>query len=213
MKNHHIIKLALASTVIAFSTAADAQFGMPSLPGIGGSKNSAPAEDPAAVVANVRNSMSLFVNAKIGLIEAMGGSDQVAAQKQLLEGLKKGDAAASKEDLETIVSLDKATNEMLAKKTAENAQLDAKSKAAAGKAMLQYVSGLVSSKKVINSISGLTKNPMALGSNLGAVTYLAKEMPTVVSSGASTTSTLFKYLGANGVDISEAKKAASDLGV
>jgi len=213
MKSSHIIKAALASSFIALCTVANAQFNLPSIPGIGGSKNSAPAEDPAALVANVRNSMSSFVNAKIGLIEAMGGSDQVAAQKQLLEGLKKGDAAASKEDLETIVSLDKATNEMLAKKTAENAKLDAQNKAAASKAMLQYVSGLVSSKKVINSISGLTKNPMALLGNLGAVTYLAKEMPSMVSSGASTTSTLFTYLGANGVDISEAKKAASDLGV
>lgn len=213
MKNSHIIKTALASTVMTFSVVAHAQFGLPSIPGMSGSKNSAPAEDPAALVSNAKKTMSSFVNAKIGLIEAMGGSDQLAAQKQLLEGLKKGDAAASKEDLETIVSLDKATNDMLAKKTAENVKLDAKNKTAASKAMLEYVSGLVSSKKLISSVSGLSKNPMALGSNLGAVTYLAKELPSVVSSGASTTSTLFTYLGANGVDISEAKKAASDLGV
>lgn len=211
MKKLFVAKVAFIS--IAFiCSAANAQFKLPSLPGASSSSN-APAGNPSDVVKNARNSLTSFVKAKLGLIEAMGGSDELAAQQKLLDGLKKGDAAATKEDLETIVSLDKATGEMIAKKTGENAKLDAKNKATASKSMVEYVGGLVSAKKLISSVTSLSKNPMSLGSNLGAVTYLVKELPTVISSGSSTTSTLFTYLNSNGVDTSEAKKAASDLGV
>ena len=71
---------------------------------------------------------------------------------------------------------------------------------------------MVSSKKLISSVQGLAINPMALGGNLGSITYLAKEFPSLLSSGTSTTSTLFKYLGSNGVDLTQAKKEAEDLG-
>lgn len=213
MKAVSLIKVVLISATVVFSAGAQAQFGGLSLPGkIAGGSGGA-TEDAGSVVKNARNSLASFVKAKLGLIEAMGGSEELAAQKNMLEGLKQGDAAASKEDLETIVSLDKATGDMINKKTADNAQLDAKNKATAGKSMAEYVSGLVSAKKMVSSVTNLSKNPLSLGSNLGAVTFLAKELPGVISSGTSTTSTLLSYLNSNGVDTSESKKAAGDLGV
>lgn len=214
MKAATLTKTALISITLIFSTTASAQFGGLSLPGKGIASGSAAAsENPNDVVKNARNSLTSFVSAKLGLIEAMGGSEELAAQKKILEGLKKGDAAASKEDLETVVSLDKATGDMITKKTGENAKLDAKNKATASKSMAEYVKGLVSTKKMVSSVTNLSKNPTALGSNLGSVTFLAKELPGIVSSGTTTTSTLFTYLNSNGVDTGEAKKAAGDLGV
>ncbi len=213
MKSATHTKIALILMAIGFSAGAYAQFNVPSMPGKSASGGSAPAENSGDVVKNARNSMASFVKAKLGLIEAMGGSEELAAQKKLLEGLKQGDAAASQEDLETIVSLDKATGDMINKKTSENSKLDAKNKSTASKSMVEYVNGLVSTKKLVGSVSNLSKNPMSLGSNMGSVTYLAKELPNVVSSGTSTTSTLFSYLSSNGVDTSAAKKAASGLGV
>ena len=212
MKSSFIHKAILISMVASFNTGACAfELKVPKLDG--GSTSSASTENPSEVVKNARNSMASFVTAKLGLIEAMGGSEELAAQKKLIEGLKKGDAAASKEDLETIVSLDKATGDMINKKTAENAAIDAKNKELAGKSMVEYVKGLVSTKKLMGSISNLSTNPMSLGSSATSVIYLAKELPSVVSSGASTTSTLFTYMKSSGIDTGEAKKAAADLGV
>lgn len=212
MKSSFIHKAILISMVAFFNTGAYAfELKVPKLDG--GSSSSASTENPSEVVKNARNSMASFVAAKLGLIEAMGGSEELAAQKKLIEGLKKGDAAASKEDLETIVSLDKATGDMINKKTAENAAIDAKNKELAGKSMVEYVKGLVSTKKLMGSISNLSTNPMSLGSSATSVIYLAKELPSVVSSGASTTSTLFTYMKSSGIDTGEAKKAAADLGV
>lgn len=209
MKISTITKSSLVSVALLFSVASHAQF---SLPGMGKSSSNAPAESPSDVVKNARNTLTSFVKAKLGLIEAMGGAEDLASQKKLVEGLKIGDAAATKEELETLVSLDKNTTDLISKKSAENAKLDAKNKTLASQSMLEYVKGLVSSKKLINSVTGLSKNPMSLGTSLGAVTFLAKEMPGIVSSGAGTTSTLFTYLNSNGVDTSAAKKAASSLG-
>ncbi len=212
MKIATITKSSLVSLALLFSVASHAQFSLSSLPGMGKSSGSAPAENADGVVKSVRNSLTSFVKAKLGLIEAMGGSEDLEAQKKLLEGLKIGDGAATKADLETVVSLDKATSDMINKKSVDHAKLDAKNKALASQSMLEYVNGLVSAKKMINSVSGLSKNPMSLGANLGAVTYLATELPNIVSSGSSTTSTLFTYLNSNGVDTSAAKQAASGLG-
>ena len=214
MKTSSLLKPALLSLMVAFSAGANAQFSLSGMVSkIAGGGTSAPIENAGDLVRNARNSMASFVKAKLGLIEAMGGSDELTAQKKLLEGLKQGDAAASKEDLETIVSLDKATGEMIAKKSADNAKLDSANKATASKSMLEYVGGLVHAKKLVNSVANLSNNPMSIASNLGAVTYLSKELPSVVSSGVNTTTTLFTYLNSNGVDTSDAKKAAADLGV
>ena len=212
MKSSTIVKAALILMVASLYTAA---YGFElKVPKLDSASSSGTTENPSEVVKNARNSLTSFVKAKLGLIEAMGGSDQLAAQKKLIEGLQKGDAAASKEDLETIVSLDKATGDMIKKKTAESAAIDAKNKELAGKSMIEYVKGLASTKKLMGSVASLSSNPFSLGANASTVLYLAKELPGVVSSGATTTSTLFTYMKSSGLDTSEAQKAAaSDLGV
>ena len=212
MKKSTIVKSSLISAALLFSATSYAQFSLPNLAGLGKSSSSESTENSTDVVKNARNTLTSFVKAKLGLIEAMGGSEELAGQRKLVEGLKIGDAAATKGDLETLVSLDKSTTELISKKSAENAKLDAKNKALAGRSMLEYVKGLASAKKLVNSVTGLSENPMSLGSNMGSVIFLAKEMPGIMSSGASTTSTLFTYLNSNGVDTSAAKKAASSLG-
>lgn len=213
MKSTSLVKAGLITISLAFSAASHAQFGLPSLPGMSKSGGSAaPAEKAEDVVKNARNSLVSFVKAKLGLIEAMGGSEDLAAQKKLLDGLQKGDAAASTDELKTIVSLDKATGDMINKKSAEHAKLDAKNKTLASQSMLEYVNGLVSAKKMVGSVTNLSKNPLSLGSNMGAVSFLASELPTIVSSASSTTSTLFEYLNSNGVDTSKAKEVAAGMG-
>ncbi len=187
-------------------------FDLPKLPGTGNSSGGS-TENAGDVVKNTRNTIFSFVKAKTGLLAAMGGSEQLAAQQKLLEGMKAGDAAASKDDLETLVTIDKSATDEINKKVAANVKLDANNKAMAGSSMVEYIKGLVASKKLLSSIQNVAKNPMSLGANAGAVAYLAKELPGLLSSGTSTTSTLFKYLGSNGVDLSQAKKEAADLGV
>lgn len=204
-------KIILVSIFTALSTlAVSSVYAQFSLPGLGASKQ--PAENPGDVVKNSRNALLSYENSKVSLLEAMGASQQVAAQKQTLSGIQSGDAGNSKDDLETIVKTDASTTELLNKKMAENTKMDAQGKQSASKAMVQYVGGLVSSKKLIGSIQSLAKNPVALGANMNTIAYLGKELPGVVSSGVTTSSALFKYLGSNGVDLTEAKKASDDLG-
>lgn len=213
MKYGMMTKALTLSITMAFCATANAQFGMPSLPGKSSAASSAPTENAGDVVKNATNSLKSFISSKIGLLEAMGLGEKVAAHKERMTALSKGDAAStSKDDLETMTSIDKATGDLVQEGMANSAKIDAKSKALASKSMLEYVDGLVSAKKAMTSVSNLSKNPMALGSNAGAVMHLAKEMPNILSTGSSTTGTLFTYLGSNGVDTSAAKKKAADLG-
>jgi hypothetical protein len=176
----------------------------------GNSENSV---DASTLVQKTRNTLGAFAKAQLGLADALGGYESFAEQQKLLEGMKMGDAAASKSDIETIVNTSKSAAEAIAQKTAENAPLDAKHKKLAMIASVEYVKALVSSKKLVGSVQGAVKNPTALGTNAPALFYVGKELPGIITGGASATTSLFKYLSANGVDISKAKAQAADLGV
>ena len=213
MTARSLTKVAVISFALAVSTSAHAQFGGLSLPGkmLGGGE--ATTENAGDVVKNASAAMLSFVTAKVGLIEAVKGADAVAAQKQTLQNIKKGgDATLSKEQMETVVSMDKQTGESVNQMIAENAKIDGKNKAKASASMIDYVKGLVSAQKTVTSATNLSKNPMAMTSNAGQIIYLAKELPGILSSGIQSTSALFSYLNSNGVDTGVAKKAAADLG-
>lgn len=182
------------------------------LPSLGSKNNNAAGGASAAEVAkNTRNTLILFTKAKFDLLEALGGYETLAADRKLADGMANGDVGVDSNQIRDIVKLDKSADEWLDKKVAANASLDANQKKQAARAILVYVQGLLSSKKTLVSLQGVAKNPMALGADAGPVLLAAKELPSVVSGGVSTTGTLFKYLGANGVDLSEAKAAAASM--
>lgn len=206
------LKLSVSAFAIAFAMGGAAHaFELPKIPSLGGS-SSGTSVNAAEVMKNTRNSLLSFTNAEIGLAAALGGYTELAAQQELLKGLKAGDAAANKDDLQTLVTIHESASKEINAKVAANEKLDAAQKKQAGQSMVEYVKGLISSKKTVNSLQDLAKNPASLGFDAGTVLYAAKEMPSVIAGGASSTSSLVKYLTANGVDTSEAKNLASDLG-
>lgn len=206
------LKLSVSAFAIAFAMGGAAHaFEMPKIPSLGSSSGSS--TSAAEVLKNTRDSLLSFTNAEVGLAAALGGYTDLAAQQELLKGLKAGDAgAASKDDLKTLVTIHESASKEIDAKVAANEKLDAAQKKQAGQSMVEYVKGLISSKKTVSSLQDLAKNPASLGFDAGTVLYAAKEMPSVLAGGASSTSTLVKYLTANGVDTSEAKKLATDLG-
>lgn len=209
MKVRSIAAAMLAIGVISLHTGASAQFGLKNP--LASNNNAAPSANAGEVMRNTRDSMLSFAKAELGLSQALGGYADLAAQQKLLEGMKSGDVAAKKEDFETIVTIHKSANELIEKKASENAAIDANNKALAGKSMVDYVKGLASTRKLIASVQGLAKNPMSLAGDAGSVMYVAKEVPGIASGAVSTTGKLMKYLGSNGVDMTEAKKAADGM--
>jgi hypothetical protein len=213
MKNLRHIACTAFVTVAFCATPVMAQ-GLPKLPGIGGGAGGGASTANAAEVArNAYTALLSFTKAEVGLAAALGGYEELAAHQKLLEGMKTGDVAAKMDDFQTFSAIHKSANDVIGRKAAENAKLEASNKSLAAGSMVEYVKALVASKKVVGSVQGLVKNPTALGPDASTLLYVGKEMPGIVSSGVSSTSTLFKYLGASGVDLTEAKSAAKDLGV
>ena len=212
--NKIIWKVTASSVVVvAMLAGAPAQaFEMPKIPGASPANAANPSVSGATVARDARNALISFTSAQLGLAQAMGGYEGLAAQQQLLAGLKAGDAAAKKEDIETAVTISKAAGDAISQKVAANAQLTAENRELALNSTVEYVKGLVASKKLMGSIQDLSRNPMAMGADSGSVMYLLKNLPGIVGGGASTTGTLIKYLSANGVDTSKAVAAAKDLG-
>jgi hypothetical protein len=197
---------ALLSLGAAPSQAID--FGkLPSLGNKGGNSGASAAE----VAKNTRNALVAFTAAELGLLEALGGYDKLSAMQKQVEGMQKGDAGVNTDQLQAAVDIHKSASAEIDKKLAENAKLDSSQKNLAAKSMVAYVQGLVSTKQTLSSLQGLAKNPLSLGSDAGPVLFAVKELPGMVSGGVSTTGTLFKYLGANGVDLRDAKSAADTM--
>jgi hypothetical protein len=172
----------------------------------------APAPTGASVTRDAQIALVSFASSQLGLAKALGGYDELAAQQQLIEGLKAGDVAATKDTLATAVTVSKAANDAINQKVAENTKLSAENRKLVASSTVEYVRGLVASRNLIASVQGLARNPVALGADASNILYLGKQLPSIVTSGTSTTASLFKYLSANGVDTSAATAAAKDLG-
>jgi hypothetical protein len=183
-----------------------------SLSGLGGSSSAKAGANSGDLVVNTSTAIVAFTTAQVELADALGGYAELANLRQQLANMKNGDASGIKDNMETVVKINKDLNDKIDQKIKEGAKLDSTQKKKAAVAMVAYVQGLVSSKRMISSIQDVAKNPLSLGNNAGAAIYMVKELPGIVSNGAGTTSSLFKYLAANGVDTSAAKKAASDMG-
>ena len=168
--------------------------------------------DPSHIVRNTRNTLHLFITAEVGLATALGGYEGLAVQQDLLKGMRAGDVASYKEQLETLKVIHVSASAEIDKKIAENAKIDAAQKRLAGKSMGQYVKGLVAAKMLVQSIQELVKTPKKISSNPWAVLYASTEVPSVLTKGVTSMSALIKYLSANGVDTSGAQKAAVELG-
>jgi hypothetical protein len=213
MKNIQLKSTLIALTVCCAMSAQALDFGLPSVPGVGGGGGAAKSTETAAqVVVKARLALVAFTSAQLQLLDAINGTNSFEAQKKTLDALSKGDASASQDDLKTVVSISKDASDMLSQKLTENAKLDAKNKSAAGKAMVNYVIALVSTKSLIGSVQNLASNPMSAGTELGTLTFLVSQLPGIVTNGVSSTTSLFKYLTANGVDMRDAQKAADGLG-
>jgi hypothetical protein len=207
MKSAVLIVLIFALTLVSGNISVHA-WGLPAVSSLGSGEGG----DAAGFVKDTRNSLYSFAKSELGLARAIGCYTDLAAQQKLLDGMKAGDAAAGKEQMETLVTIDKSCSEAIKKQIATNKKLDSEHKALATQASVEYVKALVITTKLVYKGQSLAKNPVALAMNASSVLYAAKNLPTIVTSGTSNTSTLFKYLSANGVDISEAKAAAEGLG-
>jgi hypothetical protein len=176
-----------------------------------GNKNANSGASAADVAKNTRNALVAFATAELGLLEALGGYENLSAHRTLVAGMQKGDAGVNTDEFKAVVDIHKSASVEIDKKLVANTKLDASQKSLAAKSMLAYVQGLVSTKQTLGSLQGLAKNPLSLGTDAGTVLFAVKELPGMLSGGLSTTGTLFKYLGANGVDLSEAKSAADAM--
>jgi len=206
--NIAIAVLALSAAVVQ-APASAFSLGNP-LASLGGSSSSS--ANAGEVLRNTRDALVSFTKAEMGLSQALGGYADLTAQQQLVANMKTGDAAPKKEDFEALVAIHKTAKELIDKKTGENAALDASNKSLAGKSMVEYIKGVVHTKKIAGSVQDLAKNPMAMVGDATTLLYVAKEVPTITASAASSTGNLMKYLSSNGVDMAEANKEADTLG-
>lgn len=204
--------LFLAAGILVMSQAANAQFGLPSIPGITSGGSSAPTADANTVLVNANKALTGFINAEAKIAQALGAYNLSQEQKDFLKRMGKGDVAPTSEDLDTKFTIQKAMQDDIDKKMDQAQKLDPAQKKLALEGGVEYLKALLSSKNLVSSVQGLASNPVAAASNIGPLTTLATNLPGMVTKAASSTSTMIKYFAANGIDTSKMQKEADSLG-
>lgn len=204
--------LFLAAGILVMSQAANAQFGLPSIPGVTSGGSSAPTADANTVLVNANKALTGFINAEAKIAQALGAYNLSQEQKDFLKRMGKGDVAPTSEDLDTKFTIQKAMQDDIDKKMDQAQKLDPAQKKLALEGGVEYLKALLSSKNLVSSVQGLASNPVAAASNIGPLTTLATNLPGMVTKAASSTSTMIKYFAANGIDTSKMQKEADSLG-
>ena len=204
--------LFLAAGIFVVSQTANAQFGLPSIPGLTSGSSSAPTADANTVLVNANRALTGFINAEAKIAQALGAYNLSQEQKDFLKRMGKGDVAPTSEDLEIKFTIQKAMQDDIDKKMEQAQKLDPAQKKLALEGGIEYLKALLSSKNLVSSVQGLASNPIAAASNIGALTTLATNLPGMVTKAATSTTTMIKYFAANGIDTSQMKKEADSLG-
>jgi hypothetical protein len=218
MKKRHVLGLLALSTFA--SGLAHAQFGLPSVPGIGGSKSAGGAQadlggQQASLVKNfvAANIDVLKANAKMS--EALGLKSQAATAEATVQQLSSGSTvdkdSASKAAI-AVADTGGAIQAELAKKPA----LDAAAKAT-------YAQGLASLATGVVRYTGLGKDVENMGQamksasptqlpSLGAATYVVSNFPKSASELSKSLKNAIDFAKSNGIEVpAEATAALASL--
>ena len=199
--------LVLVGASLLVASPAKAAFGLPDI--IIGSDSHGGQSNVREVVHDCRRALHRYLDAQYLIIDALDLKEELAARKATLKFAQKG--GASESDDEMIAESD-ACSDVIRPRTESNKRMDAEHKQLAGAAALKYVQAVIETKKMVGALTSI--NTSSLGfSDVGPVLYLVRNVPPLVTNAVSTTGKLLHYLSANNVDVTEANKAAGDLGV
>jgi hypothetical protein len=161
------------------------------------------------IVHDCRRALHKYLESQYLLIDALDLKEELAARKATLKFAEKGGAEQSDEDM---IAESDACSDVIRPRIESNKRMDEEHKKLAAIAALKYVQAAIETKKMVGALTNLNTSSLGLG-DVGPVLYLVRHVPPLVSNAVSTTSKLLNYLSANNVDVTEANKAASDLGV
>ena len=199
--------LVLVGASLLVATPAMYAFGLSDI--IGGSSSRGGKTNVREVVHDCKRALHKYLDSQYLLIDALDLKEELAARKATLKFAEKGSAEQSDEDM---IAESNACSDVIRPRIESNKSMDAEHKKLAAVAALKYVQATSETKKMVGGLTSLDTSSLGF-TDIGPVLYLVNHVPPVVSNAVSTTGKLLNYLSANKVDVTEANKAASNLGV
>jgi hypothetical protein len=214
---------AIALVVSAVYASPSMAFGLPSIPGIGGSSGSAPSVNVDALttqqtelVKSMAVSLLNLSKAQAMMFTALGDDDRAKAAQHTADSLGSGTLTGT-HDMKKALNSSLELNDYAKQDIAKAGTLSDASKATFAKSLVPYglgTAGLVAAgKKAADAGQSLTHtmDPTILF-KLSSLLYVAKEAPTLMSAFGSTTSQLVTYATSQGIDTSAIKVAGANMG-
>ncbi len=199
--------LVLVGASLLVASPAKAAFGLPDI--VISSDSHGGNSQVREVVHDCRRALRNYLESQYLIIDALDLKEELAARKATLKFAEQGSAAESDDDM---IAESNACSDVIRPRIESNKALDAEHKKLAGHAALKYVQAVIETKKMVGALTSINTSSIGF-SEVGPVLFLVRNVPPLVSNAVSTTGKLLNYLSANKVDVTEANKAANDLGV
>lgn len=213
-----LIATAMLAAAATVPTLAQAQFSMPSLPGMGKSGGSAPAADLSgqgdALVRNFVSANKEVLNANAKMAAALSLKDHASAAEGQANSLGEGATTGNLGDSNKVVA---DTSGAIAESMAKKPVLDAAAKATFATGLAHLVNGSVKYAglgKDVTSMGNSLKsaNPMQL-TKLSSAAWVVSKFPTSASELYKTLQAAIKFAKDNGIEVpANAADATSALG-
>ena len=204
-----IIALGFIST-LCISLPAHAQFGGMSVPGMGGG-SSGPAVNADELKKTVTNALVALAYANSKYAKAVGNDSAASQLSEIGDKLKSGSLGVNADSISQLKTASENVTGEIKKRNDEKTKLSAEAKAAASEGVKFHVDGTLEGFKGAKQLKKAieSKSP-ALIASLSSL----KDVPIFLGEWAKATTTIFSYLGSNGIDIKDAdasiKTAMSD---
>jgi hypothetical protein len=173
-------------------------------------------DQQSAVVASLNSALRNLSKAQMVFAEALDLKEVAEVAKVNSENLAKGDLAG-KDELKKVVSSSSDVQAKINKKMAENQVLSAESKVKFATGVSPYAKGTVDVVATGKNAQSATKSlsstkDLTVLSKMATLIYVGTESPGMIKLFFDSTSTLSKFMTANGIDTKELKSASDALG-
>jgi len=200
MKTRQFAKFLVGTAICAIATSSFAQFGLPSLPGMGGK----PAGGNAGVtaeqlVSKYVNGMKSVMSADVNMLQALGLKEQADKEALQLKNLTEGATSAALEDSAKIqTESSKAIGEQMeGKKVVLSA--DSKKQFAVG--LIDLVKGVKNYIDMASDVKGFKPSITSIGSTAGAAIFIVKSLPDNITNLTSSISRAVSFSKDNDIPV------------
>lgn len=197
--NRKFCTVAIGLAIAAFSGLANAQFSLPSVPGMGGGSAKTSSVSAESLVKNYVVGTKLVMNSNAKFFAALGLKDKAAEQELQANKLTEGATSSGLEDAAKVQT--ESSKALADEMNSKQVVFTAEGKKTYALGVLDLVSGIKSYIGMASDVKSFKPSVTSLGASAGAAIYVAKSLPNDITNLKDTLARSIAFAKANKIEL------------